>query len=447
MSTDKVVIKNIKNLADLEIDFDFGKSRIITVTGRNGVGKTSVVKAFRLISDPQVFQKTAGLNSVRSNSSVYFEISGFQPFEYKFNEKFDTLDTRDKIPSHIEISAELPIPYGNRFEYFSLISNYDGEIRANIASSQYSEATELILFLSKVYSSDKFKGLNSTKVNKYDFYFILGENDFYIREDHFSSGEFFLIQIYRLVTSGAKLIIIDELDISLDAAAQANLYSSLLMLVEKYESRLIVISHSLAFMSTVSEGGLYYLENRSGNILLENRSFGYIKSDLYGFSGRDRYILTEDEVLSGFLEYLIRKHIKTFFKYEIIPIGGQPQIDAISKRNDSHKIFGVPEKVVIVIDKDIEDKIKYSGPSKVIVSPVDDIELYIWKNRFELLPNIKQPLFKSANKDKDTSKTYWKKIIRSKQVSANDLYNIVEENFGDKTQELINGLSDHLCLS
>ena len=54
-------------------------------------------------------------------------------------------------------------------------------------------------------------------------------------------------------------MLIDELDVALDAAAQVKLYSGIKPLLARYGSRLIVISHSLAFMNTVDDGGLYYL--------------------------------------------------------------------------------------------------------------------------------------------------------------------------------------------
>ena len=39
------------------------------------------------------------------------------------------------------------------------------------------------------------------------------------REDYLSSGEYFLIRLYRTIMSSARLIVIDEIDISLDAVA------------------------------------------------------------------------------------------------------------------------------------------------------------------------------------------------------------------------------------
>jgi ABC-type cobalamin/Fe3+-siderophores transport system ATPase subunit len=446
MIKDKITLQNIKNISFLSVEFTYPESNIVVVTGKNGVGKTSLVKAFHFIADPQVFEKTAGLNAVRTDSHIAIEIGNFEPFSFKFNENLSVLDTKDSLPNSGEIDAELPIPYGKRFGQFSLIANFDSEIRSNFAANQYESAEELIGFLSQVYANNKFAELKATKVNKYEFYFIPRNQDYYIREDHLSSGEFFLIQIYRLITSGAKLVLIDEFDVALDASAQVRIYAAIKPLLIKYGTRLIVISHSLAFMNTVDDGGLYYLEEKSDGVVLEQRSFGYVKSDLYGFKGKDRYIITEDVVLVGFLNYLIQKNISTFFQYEIIEVGGQPQIDTIGAKNDSHRIFGAPGELVIFVDKDIVGQLKYKGASKVLNSPVNDIELFIWLNKDVLLPDVIHPEFTHAEKDKNTAKTYWKKLIRSKQKSREDLYALVVQKNHRETSDLIEELRKHLCL-
>lgn len=448
MTSHHVEIENVKGLVELKTTFDFSTKKIVVITGKNGTGKTTLVKAFKLISDQQVFKNTSSMNSIGKGSRISFELNDHPGFSFTYNDKLKALDTKQVLPPKDYVRSELPIPYGDRFQQFSLVAKFDSEIRANIASSDYQRAEEVRDFLSQVYpGNDHFSELKTTRVKKNQFYFILQPNDYYIREDHFSSGEFFLIQLYRLITSEAKLIIIDELDISLDASAQVHFFNAIQPFLDQYNSHLIVISHSLAFMETVDDGCLYYHEQNNGLATLEQRSFGYIKSDLYGFLGRDRYIITEDDVLAGFIEFLIRSNIKSFYKYEIIPVGGQPQIDALTKKNDDHAIFGPSINVIVIIDKDIQDRIKYDGPTEVFTSPVDDIELFLWENRARLLPDVKLGSFKEADKPKKTAKTYWKKIINSGQKSPENLYQLVIDENSKETRELIEALEVFLCLN
>lgn len=444
MTTDSVIIKNIKSIKHLSVRFVFSDNGFLVVTGKNGIGKTSLVKAFSLLSDPLVFNKSSGDMSINEGSYIEISIEGFSPIKYTYNVNHKSLDSKDILPRRDKVVAELSVPYGDRFKQFSLISEYDRDIRANIASSQYKRADKLIEFLKNIYLSDKFDDLKETKVKKHVFYFRLLPGDYYIREDYFSSGEFFLIQLFRLITSGASLVLVDEVDVALDAAAQVRLYSTITPLLKEHKTRLIVISHSLAFMSTVGDGEIYYLEDKCECVSLEQRSLGYVKSDLYGFMGKDRYILVEDDMLAGFVRYLINRHIKTFFEYEIIAVGGEPQINSMISKNDKDRIFSEPQNVIVVVDKDIIGKIKSGGLTKVYSSPVDDIELFIYKNRGRLLPHIELKEFKAAEKEKKTAKTFWRKLISSGDIREDELYLLVESEYTDSTGLLITSLRAHL---
>lgn len=444
----EVSISNVKSLKYLYVDFRFENNQLIVITGKNGVGKTTLVKALKLISEPQVFENTSGIRSISDASEIILKVDGDNLIAFEFNSKIKALDTKDLLPDKHTVAAELPIPFGERFKQFSLVAKYDAEIRSNIASSDYERANELQDFLNSVYScGEKFSRLMVTQVKKQNFYFILRENDYYIREDHLSSGEFFLIQLFRLITSSSSLIIIDEVDISLDAAAQVKLAEALSPLLESYDSNLIVISHSLALMQTIREGGLYYLEENNSEVVLEQRSFGYVKSDLYGFKGKDRFIITEDDVLAGFIEFVIKFYqVPLFFEYEVIPVGGKPQVEAMARKNDSDEIFGATEQVMVVVDKDIFDQIRYRGNSEVYCSPVNDIELFIWENKERLLPRVQHDPSNDSPSPKKAAKKYWQKAIRTQQVSREELYELVVQENELATKVLADALKKHLCL-
>ncbi|MCG7910863.1 MAG: AAA family ATPase, partial [Candidatus Thiodiazotropha taylori] len=417
MIRDKVSIRDVNNVQNLDIEFEYPDSRIIVVTGRNGVGKTTIIKSFGLSSDPNIFAKTSGEDVLSGASQAAFELSGMDPFSFHFNPGLRAFDSRESIPDDGKIIAELPIPYGARFQQFSNVAKYDEELKINIASSDYGSATDLIRFLSEVYSSDKFNKLLATKIGKKEFYFILKDDDYYIREDHFSSGEFFLIQLYRLISSGASLILVDELDVALDAVAQVNLYSAIKPILQANDSRLIVVSHSLAFFSTVDEGGLYYLDRVGSEISLEARSIGYVKSDLFGFRGYDRYILTEDPVLEGFIEFLIRHYsIDCHYRHITIGLGGVDQVRMIIEKNDAQQIFADSDKVLCIVDGDVYPDLEteYTGPTEVLCTNVDDLEKYLYLNREVLFSDELMPDYQEAEKEKKASKTYWKWLTQQK---------------------------------
>lgn len=156
MITDKISLRNIKNIGALDVDFTFDENRIIVITGRNGVGKTTLVKALYLIHDPSIFTKTSPLNSIRLDSKVQVEIEGLSSFTFRYNQKIKALDSRDKLPPRKYVTAEQSIPYGKRFERYSQVASYDSEIRDNIAASNYKQVADLIDFLNQIYGSEKF---------------------------------------------------------------------------------------------------------------------------------------------------------------------------------------------------------------------------------------------------------------------------------------------------
>jgi hypothetical protein len=80
-------------------------------------------------------------------------------------------------------------------------------------------------------------------------------------------------------------------------------------------------------IQTLGPGELVYMERTAKGATLTPVSFSYVKSLMFGFTGRDRYILTEDQLLNDFLEYVIRRYCpRCFYSYHVIAIGGGGQV-------------------------------------------------------------------------------------------------------------------------
>ena len=135
------------------------------------------------------------------------------------------LDTKDTLSQDIQenISVELPIPHGERFKFFQKLGEVDDDLRSTIATKSYQVPEELRDLLASVYKDNRFENLKEVELKNKKYYFILLDDDYYIREDYFSSGEYFVISIYKLLQNKCKLIVIDEIDISLDSSAQVKL--------------------------------------------------------------------------------------------------------------------------------------------------------------------------------------------------------------------------------
>ena len=222
MNNFKITISNIQNIKKLEWSIDLTQNQLIGIVGRNSIGKTTFIKAIKNLLSADTFNKTSSpLPSIfNKDSSICYEIDN-KKYIFDYNPKLKELDYKGVIPEYIktEISSELPLPYGERFTFLQSISSKDKIIREKYISKQYDTPCKLIKLYKKIYNSGKFDNLKYVTVKKNRYYFLPFEDDYYLREDYFSSGEYFILSIYRAIHTQPikKLIIIDEIDISLDA--------------------------------------------------------------------------------------------------------------------------------------------------------------------------------------------------------------------------------------
>lgn len=376
----KLTLANIQHIKELTFSIDLAQNQLMAIVGKNGVGKTTLIRAIKNLQATDTFTKTASPYIFNETSSIKYEMDD-DVYDFQYNSKLQVIDTRSLIPDELKksIYVELPIPHGSRFNEFQRLNEIDEALRESISLRSYSEPTELIAFLSEVYRTDRFINLKEVEIKKSKYYFILKEKDFYIREDYLSSGEFFIINLYKMIQGKSKLIVIDEIDISLDSAAQVKLIQELRNFCNDYQVNIIFTTHSLALMKTLNDLELYYMMMcEASRVTLNRRSYNYIKSTLFGFQGWDRYILTEDLMLQNYLLYIIKKsNAQIFFKYKIIYIGGGAQVVDLMNRNINEEFFSSPDKVISILDGD--QRTREDGV-KVFCIPFESIEKQLFSH-------------------------------------------------------------------
>ena len=380
----RIDIRDVQAIKRLSIELDLAQNKVICVVGRNGIGKTTLVRSIRNLSQSDTFLRTAPRDIFSSDSTIAYSFNAEQ-VTFTFDREIDSLNCKETISSTIQnlCAVELPIPHGDRFNFFQSISQMDRHIRRQIILEEYDRPEELIEFLSDIYSSNQFQSLIETKIGGSSYYNILRDDGRYVREDYFSSGEYFLIRLYRTIMSPARLIVIDEIDISLDAVAQVKLLRKMREYCKKYECNILFTTHSLAMMRTLNDDELYYMELCNEETILNPVSYSYVKSLLFAFSGWDRYILTEDWVLRCFLEILIHRKCKNaFFKYKVIYIGGAHQVVGLLNRNRTERFFSQPGNVVAILDGDQRTG-KYAQTNDVYFVPFDNVEAVLHKYYLE----------------------------------------------------------------
>ena len=374
----KVEIHNVQQIERLSLNLNLAENKLTCLVGRNGVGKTTLVRSLKNLSQADTFLHTAPPGIFSSDSRICYWANG-EKITFAYDPHIARLNCKKEIPQSIRrlCTVELPIPHGSRLEFFQSISRVDRDIRRQIILEEYSRPEELVKFLSDIYSSEeeKFQSLIRTDIRGNSYFSLLRDDGTYIREDYFSSGEYFLVSLYRtIITGSARLIVVDEIDISLDAVAQVQLIKKLRELCVKYDCNVLFTTHSLAMMRTLDDNELFYMEREGMNTVLRPASYSYIKSRLFGFIGFDRYILTEDHVLRDFLETFIRCCCKNvFFEYTIIYIGGASQVVDLLVRNRRDQFFSEPNNVIAVLDGD-QRETKYAQESNVYCLPFQNVE-------------------------------------------------------------------------
>ena len=371
----RIEIKRVQHIERLSLTLDLAKNQLICIVGRNGTGKTTLVRALRNLSQSDTFVSTAPTGIFSPESVIRYWVDEEQ-VTFNYDEHIESLNCKEGVPQSIKelCAAELPFPHGNRFNFFQSVSNADRDIRQQIILEEYSRPEELTKFLSDIYSSDKFRTLVETEVRGRSYYSILLEDGRYVREDYLSSGEYFLINLYRTIIGSARLYVVDEIDISLDPAAQVHLVKRLREFCAKYACNVVFTTNSLALMRTLDDHELFYMERREDETTLNSVSYSYIRSLLFGFSGWDRYILTEDIVLSDFLDTLMRHCCPNlFFTYKIIHIGGAGQVVDLLERNRNDQFLSKPENVMAILDGDQSEE-KIAARANVECLPFASVE-------------------------------------------------------------------------
>lgn len=434
MNSLKIEINNIQHIKSLKCEFNLSKHGLHCIVGKNGVGKTTFIKVLQNFKETNFLDKTSRLNIIKEDSYIEYQ---FNEEEFKFNsyilnDKY-ILDTKDELNQDIQnkIFTELPLPKGKRFNAYSRLGEIADDFRQKFALNEYIIPTNLINIFKEVYQNDKFENLKEVKISNISYYLLPLDEQNYIREDDFSSGEYMLIQIYKLIQDRNKLIVIDEIDISLDAAAQVRFIKVLDTLAKKYELNIIFTVHSLAIMKIFSSDGidgyLYYMEEFENETTIEKCSYNFIKAELFQFIGYDKIILTEDKMLCDYMNHQLKD--KSFFNaYIIIPCGGFGETLKIYEANDNHKILGT-KNVKIVLDYDKFEK--YKNREYIYFIPFNDIEMECLSlYRSEVIGNTEDidTQIKKIPNEKDKSKFVVEELQRSKKYTLSQLFEVINEN-------------------
>ena len=371
----EIEINKVQHITNLQFSIDLSEHKLTCIVGKNGTGKTTLIKAIKNLQSSDTFFKTSSKHIFNNESSIVYHIND-EKVTFSYDDVLKSIDTKQIVPTELKsnLFVELPIPHGMRFNSFPVLSKVDNDLRKSIAFDTFNTPKELIEILNRIYQTTAYNNLRSFTAKNNTYYFRLGDKNKYIREDYFSSGEYFIINLFRMIELKLKFIVIDEIDISLDSSAQVHLIAVLRNFCQAHKVNIVFTTHSLALMETLEDSELYYMCEGQACTTITNRSYNYIKSTLFGFKGWDKYILTEDEVLKDFLEYIIDKENNEFFyTYKIIYVGGGTNVTDLMLRNEKESFLSKNKNVISVLDGD-QRGLRHARNKQVFCIPFQSVE-------------------------------------------------------------------------
>jgi ABC-type Na+ transport system ATPase subunit NatA len=438
----RVEIRNVQPITNLVFEIDLSKHGIHCIVGKNGSGKTTLAKAIMNFALADTFVRTSSDGVFNDSSAISYTLGAAQ-YPFTYDPALRSISTRQPVPSDHKaiVSVEMPVPHGQRFTFFRTLADQDEDIRQAVVLGRYKKPTDLIEFLSHIYQDRRFNDLVEVQFRRGVCSCFVYEDKRYLREDYFSSGEYFLINLYRKITQGTPLVVIDEIDISLDASTQARLAEQLRQLCAKHGSSVVFTSHSLALMQTLEPGEIQYLgRNRdTDSMTLSPMSFNGVKSLMFGFKGYDRYILTEDEVLGQFLQYAINHYCcPTFYSYQIICLSGQGSVKWMMDLNDQYKFYGPKENVIGILDGDQSGQ---PQPKHIFCLPIQNVE----KALHEIYRKDGFP-FKFAGGENFHAKALYKQLTKSqRRASSEEIFKLLCDCNDTAMKQFAQRLSVFLC--
>ena len=174
-------------------------------------------------------------------------------------------------------------------------------------------------------------------------------------------------------------------------------------------------------MRTLDEGELLYMERCGAETKLCSASYSYINTLLFGFMGWDRYILTEDLVLQGFLESLIRNYCKdVFFQYKIIYVGGGSQVSDLLFRNETEQFLSDPANVIAILDGD-QRTFHHTQHNNIHCLPIESVE----KALLEYYCEEDFPHRLPAGKNYNGAKDLYHSLQRDQVMSSEKIYSYI----------------------
>jgi ABC-type cobalamin/Fe3+-siderophores transport system ATPase subunit len=108
-------INQVQHIGRLSLEVDLDKNKLTCIVGKNGVGKTTLVRAIRNLSHADTFVKTAAQGIFYAGSGISYEFDG-EFIRFAYDDDIKSLNCKTPISQAFRslCAVELPMPDGGK---------------------------------------------------------------------------------------------------------------------------------------------------------------------------------------------------------------------------------------------------------------------------------------------------------------------------------------------
>lgn len=359
----QISMKNVELYEDIDININ---SALISICGRNGIGKTSLLKLlYKVISknnnDIGMFE-ACNIDSVAINIDIN---GGSQTFvgnqEHRFSnvEYFDSSSLALKIIDEIKSSPDRNGWFNTSEPY--LYKDYNLFFIRKITGKKYEEV--------KVH---EVEGIIDDVVFPYFEVKEKGTVDYYSSERMGQGEHKLLISIWKLINvEQNSIIFIEEPESFICPVSQTAYMDFLAYIIDLKKIHVVMATHSEHILKSQGLDSVFVLDKKSKKYSLSKCSDNYEYFNTLGLSPEKKNIfLVEDDFAKLVLEYILKKgDVYLFATSYIHSLGGESNIKKVIEHYKEHSGLGI----VAVFDADqAYDRGIYSGSINKVFLPSMD---------------------------------------------------------------------------
>jgi len=96
-----LILSNVQHIKELTFNVDLSLNKLMCIVGKNGVGKTTLIRAIKNFQATDTFTRTASPHIFNDNSSIKYIIDDEQ-YDFEYNPSLQVIDTKKIISEDIK---------------------------------------------------------------------------------------------------------------------------------------------------------------------------------------------------------------------------------------------------------------------------------------------------------------------------------------------------------